>query len=156
MNGEMGKSYRLSSSLCVAYAVASGVGSVGASETQSRRNDSQNTIEFEAMVENDRGRVRCALFREKGWLEVPVRAADASISGKRGRCIFAGVPAGTFGISAFHDENVNGKLDTNFLGMPTEDYCASRGARGSFGPPSFEDAKFSYRGGKLRLACRMD
>jgi uncharacterized protein (DUF2141 family) len=65
------------------------------------------------------------------------------------------VPKGVYGISAYHDENSNKKLDTNFVGMPTEDYCASRNARGTFGPPSFEDAKFSYAGGTKRLEARM-
>jgi len=39
--------------------------------------------------------------------------------------------------------------------LPTEDYCASRDARGTFGPPSFSDAKFSYTGGSKRLSARM-
>jgi hypothetical protein len=39
--------------------------------------------------------------------------------------------------------------------MPTEEYCASRDARGTFGPPSFDDAKFEYRGGTKRLVGRM-
>ena len=70
-------------------------------------------------------------------------------------CVFKGVPKGVYGISAFHDQNNNGKLDTNLLGLPTEDYCASRDARNTFGPPSFEDAKFSYDGGLKRLKARM-
>ena len=49
----------------------------------------------------------------------------------------------------------NGELDTNFVGMPVEDYCASRDARGTFGPPSFDDAKFDYRGGTKRLSVRL-
>jgi uncharacterized protein (DUF2141 family) len=62
---------------------------------------------------------------------------------------------GVYGISAYHDENSNDELDTNFLGMPVEDYCASRNARGTFGPPSFDDAKFKYEGGSKRLTARM-
>jgi len=101
------------------------------------------------------GVVRCGLFTEKGWLKTPVQAAVAPIRGGAALCVFKGVPKGVYGISAFHDENINGKLDTNFIGLPTEDYCASRDARGSFGPPSFSDAKFSYTGGAKRLSARM-
>jgi uncharacterized protein (DUF2141 family) len=54
-----------------------------------------------------------------------------------------------------HDENKNGKLDTNVVGMPIEDYCASRDARGTFSAPSFDDAKFEYKGGKLRMTAQL-
>jgi len=50
------------------------------------------------------------------------------------------VPPGVYAVAAVHDLNGNGRLDTNFLGMPKEPYGFSRAARGRFGPPSFEDA----------------
>jgi uncharacterized protein (DUF2141 family) len=116
---------------------------------------SSNVIEFLMHVRSSKGIVRCGLFRENGWLKKPVQPATARINGGRALCVFSGIPKGTYGISAFHDENENGKLDTNFVGMPTEDYCASRNARGTFGPPSFEDAKFAYGGGTKRVQARM-
>ena len=42
----------------------------------------------------------------------------------------------------FVDENDNGKLDANAIGMPIEPYAFSNDASGSFGPPSFAQAKF--------------
>jgi uncharacterized protein (DUF2141 family) len=41
-----------------------------------------------------------------------------------------------------HDENNNGKLDVNFLGIPTEGVGASNDAKAMFGPPTFDAAKF--------------
>ena len=114
-----------------------------------------NVVEFRTSVNDEKGVVRCALFNREGWLKKPVRSAFAKPSAGSALCVFRRVPAGTFGISAFHDENSNGKLDTNFVGIPVEDYCASRDARGTFGPPSFEDASFQYRGGSKRLFARM-
>ena len=35
-------------------------------------------------------------------------------------------------------------FDTNFLGIPTENYGFSNNARGLFGPPNWEDAKFKF------------
>ncbi|HYP77878.1 MAG TPA: DUF2141 domain-containing protein [Polyangiaceae bacterium] len=116
---------------------------------------SLNVIEFKTQTNSAKGVVRCALFRREGWLKVPVRSATARITGRDALCLFQQVPKGVYGISAFHDENSNMKLDTNFLGMPTEDYCASRNARGTFGPPSFDDAKFKYDGGTRRVEARM-
>jgi uncharacterized protein (DUF2141 family) len=114
-----------------------------------------DVVEFKTSTRNANGVVRCGLFDQKGWLKKPVRSAVAKISGREALCSFARVPKGVYGISAFHDENSNGKLDTNLLGIPSEDYCASRNARGSFGPPSFEDAKFKYGGGTKRFEARM-
>ena len=50
------------------------------------------------------------------------------------------VPAGNYAISVFHGVNNNGKLDTNFLGIPTEPYGFSNNPKGLFGPPSYEQA----------------
>ena len=55
------------------------------------------------------------------------------------------LPPGTWAVLSFQDENDNGKLDRNVLGIPKERYAFSRDARGRFGPPSFEDAAFVLR-----------
>jgi uncharacterized protein (DUF2141 family) len=112
-------------------------------------------LEFRTAVRGSEGVVRCGLFTQSGWLKLPVRAAVSAIRGGFAQCTFKGVPRGVYGISAFHDKNNNGKLDTNFIGLPTEDYCASRNARGTFGPPSFDDAKFNYDGGVKHLNAQM-
>ena len=71
-------------------------------------------------------------------------------------CTFRGVPSGRYAISAFHDANEDGELDTNLFGIPSEGYCASRGARGTFGPPSFADAAFDFDGGHTSLTARAE
>jgi uncharacterized protein (DUF2141 family) len=40
----------------------------------------------------------------------------------------------------YHDENGNGQLDKNMMGIPRERVGFSRDARGRMGPPSFADA----------------
>jgi uncharacterized protein (DUF2141 family) len=114
-----------------------------------------SVLEFRTLTRGAKGVVRCGLFAEAGWLKKPVQSAVAPIVGGAALCVFKGIPKGVYGISAFHDENVNGKLDTNILGMPTEDYCASREARGTLGPPSFSDARFKYTGGSKRLEAHL-
>ena len=93
----------------------------------------------------------CALFRRAGWLEKPVQWKKVAIRKGQAECVFAGVEPGVYALSAIHDENDNGKLDTNFLGIPTESWCTSRDAPAFFGPPSFDNAKFQYRGHVMRL-----
>jgi uncharacterized protein (DUF2141 family) len=110
-----------------------------------------NVVEFETQNRNDAGVVRCGLFRENGWLKDAYRASTAKISKTTARCIFKDVPAGVYGISAFHDEDSDGKLDTNLVGYPTEEYCSSNNARNMFSAPSWKDAKFKYKGGAIKL-----
>jgi uncharacterized protein (DUF2141 family) len=114
-----------------------------------------NVIEFVTRPKNSNGQVVCALFDQRGWLTTPVKPAWAKIRSNVAVCVFNDVKPGTYGISAYHDENKNGKLDTNLVGMPTEDYCASRDARETFSAPSFEKAKFAYSGGKLRIGATL-
>ena len=52
------------------------------------------------------------------------------------------VPSGTYAIGLYIDANENEKMDTNFLGIPKEQFGFSNDAKGSFGPPSFESASF--------------
>ena len=53
---------------------------------------------------------------------------------------FKDVPAGTYAVAVIHDENRNKKLDTNFMGIPTEGFGFSNDAMGTFGAPGFEAA----------------
>jgi uncharacterized protein (DUF2141 family) len=73
---------------------------------------------------------------------VAFRLSYAPISTGKSTLILEGIPAGIYAIACYHDENNNGKLDSNLLGIPVEGTGASNNARGSMGPPKFQDAKF--------------
>lgn len=62
---------------------------------------------------------------------------------------FDKLPAGKYAISVFYDVNNNKKLDTNFIGLPTEAYGFGNNARGMFGPPSFEKASVDVEPGRI-------
>jgi uncharacterized protein (DUF2141 family) len=66
-------------------------------------------------------------------------------------CQFENIPSGTYAVSVFHDENSNGKLDTNFLGIPREGVGASNNAKGHLGPPKFSAAAFHHSGSRTAL-----
>ena len=51
---------------------------------------------------------------------------------------------GEYAVRVFHDENKNEEIDTNLLGIPTEDYGYSNNASSWFGPPSWDKAKFIF------------
>lgn len=52
-------------------------------------------------------------------------------------------------LTVVQDANANGRLDRNAFGMPTEPYGFSNDATGSFGPPSFEAARFEWAAGQV-------
>lgn len=54
---------------------------------------------------------------------------------------FQNIPNGIYAIALFCDENHNGKLDTNFFGIPKEAYGFSNNPK-VLGKPDFDDAKF--------------
>jgi uncharacterized protein (DUF2141 family) len=66
----------------------------------------------------------------------------AAANGSVVRITVGNAAPGTHAIKVFHDVNDNGKLDTNWLGIPTEPYGFSNDAMGTLGPPSFQQAQF--------------
>jgi len=58
---------------------------------------------------------------------------------------------GVYAIRVFHDENSNGKLDLNFLGIPLEEYGYSNNVSAWFGPPSWEKAQFIFNKEELTI-----
>ncbi len=53
---------------------------------------------------------------------------------------------GEYAIRLFHDQNGNGEMDANMVGIPKEPWGFSNSATGSFGPPKWKKAKFTIDG----------
>jgi uncharacterized protein (DUF2141 family) len=111
-------------------------------------------------IRNSTGTVDCALFDSPAGFptEVLLSATNIMIIKVRktqARCDFEDIPPGTYALAVVHDENMNGKLDTNFLGIPKEGYGFSNGARSLLGAPSFSAASFEYDGGTLDLTISL-
>jgi uncharacterized protein (DUF2141 family) len=56
------------------------------------------------------------------------------------------LPPGIYGARVLHDLNGNGKVDSNFVGMPKEPWAFSNNATGRLGPAKWQDAKFEISG----------
>lgn len=136
----------------VSVLVGAGLMLVGAERSAvAEESVATNVIMFEMQTRNGAGVVRCGLFKEAGWLKDAFRHSIVKVNGKVARCVFKEVPPGVYGISAFHDEDNDGKLNTNVVGYPTEEYCASNNARNMFSAPSWKDAKFKFKSGTVKL-----
>lgn len=64
--------------------------------------------------------------------------------------VFTGLKPGTYAISALHDENDNGRLDTNLIGIPKEGIAVSNDAMPKFSAPRFAATSFSLTGDAAR------
>src|SRR5260370_10769645 len=53
---------------------------------------------------------------------------------------FDNLPPGTYAVGAYHDENANDHLDTDFIGLPIEGYALSNGVRAILSKPPFQQA----------------
>ncbi|MBD8525771.1 DUF2141 domain-containing protein [Pseudomarimonas arenosa] len=67
---------------------------------------------------------------------------------------FENLPAGRYALRLMHDENDNGKLDTNFLGMPEEAYGYSNNPD-VMRAAEFEEAAFEIGDGDTRIAVEL-
>jgi uncharacterized protein (DUF2141 family) len=70
--------------------------------------------------------------------------------------VFDNLPPGTYAVGAYHDENGNEHLDTNFLGLPEEGYALSNGVRAVTSKPTFQQAAFTVgdQGAAIALHIR--
>lgn len=91
-------------------------------------------------VEGSEGSVQVAVCDKERFLKQCRYTATAPAQAGETVVTVQGVPAGTWAVLSFQDVNRNGQLDRNFVGIPLENYGFSREARGTFGPPTFEQA----------------
>lgn len=113
------------------------------------------SIEVRVQGVTAKGKVLVAVCNKTTFLKDC--AYSGSAPAKAGETIVTvdGVPTGSWAVLSYQDENDNGKLDRNVLGIPKEPYAFSRDARGRFGPPSFEDAAFELRDEKAVTTIKL-
>lgn len=139
--------------------VAFSFATVLASATSVADTPASGVLTVRLSLRSNDGQVGCALYKSAdGFPTDPSKAVQmrwCSIKDKSSTCAFDPIPAGTYAVACFHDENGNGKLDKNFLGIPKEGMVVSNYAKGFMGPPPFDKAKFSFSGAASALALRM-
>lgn len=111
-------------------------------------------------IRNSTGTVACALFESAQgfpveFLQSATNIMIIRIRKSQARCDFEDIPPGTYALAVIHDENMNGKLDTQWLGIPTEGYGFSNDARATFVAPSFAAASFPYDGETLEMTISL-
>jgi uncharacterized protein (DUF2141 family) len=104
------------------------------------------------------GVMRVALFNKaEGFRDenFAVRKEPFPVKSLRESFTFKDLPPGRYAAAIYHDTNNNGKLDTNFLGIPTESYGFSNNVMGTFGPPSYQEASFEVLSGNRVVSIKL-
>lgn len=115
----------------------------------------QLTVEVEK-VEKLEGKVMIALYNEEGkFLKTELMGGSVEAESQLVSYSFKGLEKGIYAVSIFHDINGNGKLDANFIGIPTEPYAFSNDAKGTFGPPNFEACKFELHTEDQKIVIKL-
>ena len=70
--------------------------------------------------------------------------------------VFTNLPYGWYGIFLYHDENGNGKMDKNMMGIPKEAYGFSNNAKGFLGKPDYKDVKFELTSAEKQIVIKLD
>ena len=142
------RSPRSVSSLCTPAVVLMVLAvSVGTPRLLAQDGGSSLTIRIVG-AKSSKGRIAIAVFNGEagfpGDKSKTVRTLQAGIDPQTliAQVTLKNLPRGVYAVSVFHDENMNGRLDKNVLGIPKEGYGASNNPRKSMGPPNFAEAKF--------------
>jgi uncharacterized protein (DUF2141 family) len=95
------------------------------------------------------GPVLCDLFNAADGFPGPSPIIGGSLqfaASAEPVCTFTGLPAGEYAVSVMQDENANGTLDSNVLGVPLEGFGASNNVLPATSAPRWSDSRLSIDG----------
>ena len=87
--------------------------------------------------------------------ETPFRGAVVPVSDYTLIVAFDSIPKGVYSVAVFQDEDKNGVLKTNNLGIPIEGYGFSNNVPGAMRPPDYAQTKFVYSGKNKAIIINM-
>ena len=110
---------------------------------------------FELLVtglRNDEGEVRCSVYKTaEAFLEPKSALVTLTVKPAKGQalCDFKELEAGDYALGVLHDEDQDGLMRTNFIGLPQEGWAVSNDAPPRmFGAPTFQSALKSWKPGE--------
>ena len=92
----------------------------------------------------------------KGGEAAAIAKTKTMVVDQKAQVVFTSLPYGWYGISLYHDENSNGEMDKNAMGIPREAYGFSNNAKGFFGKPAYKKVKFELNSAEKQIAIKLD
>ncbi|MCX6254481.1 MAG: DUF2141 domain-containing protein [Bacteroidia bacterium] len=104
---------------------------------------SQLKLDIELVeISNNTGKIMLQLFDEN---EKVVTQEMSTIKDKTCSFSITNLKPGKYAVRYYHDENLNGRMERNMFGKPTEGYGFSNNVTGKFCPPPFEKWLFELK-----------
>ena len=103
------------------------------------------------------GTLQVAVYdSEAGFRKTPVRRVKVAAVTPVTRVQIDGLRAGECAVMLFHDLNGNDQLDRQLAGSAREPWGGSLGTRPLFGPPGWNDTRFTLPEAGLTLLIRLN
>jgi uncharacterized protein (DUF2141 family) len=119
---------------------------------------SAGTLEIEITdIRSTEGQLMVAVHGSaEGWdgKAPPVAAQLHAPTGDSAVLSFEGLAPGSYAVQVMHDQNGNGELDSNFMGMPIEGYGFSNNPE-VMRKATFEEARIELVEGSTRIQLRL-
>ena len=108
-------------------------------------------------VRDATGNLRASLYREPDTFRKEDKAVQVvSLPAAKGdaKLVFTGLPPGRYAVMAYHDDNIDRKLNLRFGMFPTEGYGLSNNPK-VMGPPKFADSAFDLTGPETAINIKL-
>ena len=100
-----------------------------------------------------RGVMRLVLYHDHAiYVERQAQIDETSLSAV---FVLDSLPQGNYSAYVYHDQNNNGKMDTNLFGIPTERYGASNNPPKRAGRPSLEETRFPVNDREIAIDIQL-
>ncbi|WP_258001568.1 DUF2141 domain-containing protein [Fischerella thermalis] len=110
-------------------------------------------------LKNQRGQICLNLFSNSEGFPTSgdraLQSASMKITDTVPTITFQNLPAGKYAVAVIHDANCDGKLNCNFLGIPTEGFGFSRNPKIRIGSPEFAEAAIVVEGANTHIQIQM-
>lgn len=110
---------------------------------------------------SDNGKLGCSIFSgpdgfPRNRSKALAHTWGTPIQNRQAKCFFGNLPAGTYAVTLFHDENGDGKFNSNFFGYPLEGFGFSNNVNPTVRAPSFDETAVQYDGnGVKKISIQM-
>jgi uncharacterized protein (DUF2141 family) len=121
---------------------------------------SQTSIQIQVTdISSQKGEIFVALYSSSNGFpsdaSKAIKTAKAIPSNGKASLNFTQIPEGKYAIALFHDNNGDGKLNTNIFGIPKEGYGFSNNVRNLLRAPTFEESSFRVGKSDIHLTIKI-
>lgn len=111
-------------------------------DAEEKRMTKQNLFSITVTINQLKSQNGNIILQLKDEKNTVVKSVTKKINSTVFKLTLEELPAGSYGIRFFHDENENKEMDFNFFGLPKESYGFSNNVMGTVGPPKYNKTLF--------------